>query len=113
MALVSSCVKADKIINLDNYFGNLEYNPKTKYLFECMYNSFAEAKKIRDEWEKIYGRNTDYQRLNKYGEEIISSLVTEKSEEGNGKVYKRFFGTLGQLKKKKEKNRNYTVCVCG
>lgn len=26
---------------------------------------------------------------------------------------KRFFGTLGQLKKKKEKDKNFIVCVCG
>ena len=26
---------------------------------------------------------------------------------------KRFFGTLGQLKKIKEKNPDYMVCVCG
>ena len=93
IAIVNSCINADKIINLDNYFGVPEYNPRTKYLYECMYTSFSEAKKIHDEWERIYGTNTDYQRLNRFGEEIISSLVKEKSREGCGKIYKRFFGT--------------------
>lgn len=93
IAIVSSEINADKTVNLDNYFGVPEYNPRTKYLYECMYASFAEAKKIHDEWERIYGKNTVYLRLNRFGEEIISSLVTEKSIKGQGKIYRRFFGT--------------------
>ena len=93
IAIVSNTANADKVINLDNYFGVPEYNPRTKYLYECMFASFAEAKKIHDEWERVYGINTDYMRLNSFGEEIITALVTEKSREGQGKIYRRFFGT--------------------
>ena len=92
-AIVSGCENPDKVINLDNYFGVPEYNPRTKYLYECMFNSFADAKKIHDRWEEIYGRNMDFERLNKYGNYIITSLVKGESSEGEGKVYKRFFGT--------------------
>lgn len=93
LAIVNKCNNADRIINLDSYFGVPEYNPRTKYLYECMFTSFADAKKIHDSWESIYGRNMDYSRLNRFGESVINKLVKEKSLSGNGKIYKRFFGT--------------------
>ncbi len=93
IAIVNKCVEANKVINLDSYFGVPEYNPRTKYLYECMFSSFAEAKKIHDAWEAIYGRNMDFTRLNKYGEDVINKLVRDRSVSGSGKIYKRFFGT--------------------
>ncbi len=93
LAIVSKCENPDKVINLDSYFGVPEYNPRTKYLYDCMYNSFKDAKKIHDRWEEIYGRNMDFKRLEKYGDEIINSLVKGQSLSGTGKMYKRFFGT--------------------
>ncbi len=94
IAIVSNLINADKVINLDNYFGVPEYNPKTKYLFECMYSSFYEAKKIHDKWEKIYIENMNFDRLSEYGTHIIKNIVSTKSATGSGKNYKRFFGTI-------------------
>ena len=59
LAIVSRCENADKVINLDNYFTAPEYNPKTKYLYECMHNCFYEAKQIHDKWERVYIENME------------------------------------------------------
>jgi hypothetical protein len=60
-----------------------------------MYKCFGEAKKIHDEWEKIYIQNTDYTRLNSFGEDICRKIIAGyKSESGRSVKYKRFFGTL-------------------
>ena len=93
-AIVKSCENAYKTINLDNFFGVPEYNPKTKYLYECMYNCFYEAKLIHDKWERIYIENMDFNRLENYTDEVISKIAIKKSEHGGSKTYKRFFGSI-------------------
>lgn len=94
MAILSKCENPDKVINIDNLFGVAEYNPKTRYLYECMHNSFYEAKLIHDKWERVYIENMDFDRLGKFKDEIIAGLVDNKSNLGSSKVYKRFFGTV-------------------
>lgn len=58
-----------------------------------LYASFANAKKIHDEWEKIYTENMDCDRLNAYGNGIIAQIFLG-STDGKSKpdVYRRFFG---------------------
>lgn len=57
-----------------------------------MYSAYKGGKLIHDEWEKIYIQNIDFNRLNKFEEGLLDSLVTTKSSTGRGKVYERFFG---------------------
>ncbi len=94
MAIVRNCENADKTINLDSYFSAPEYNPKTKYLFDCMNNCFYEAKIIHDKWEKIYIENMDFKRLESYGNAIINNIVNTDAVSGSSKNYKRFFGSI-------------------
>ena len=92
-AVVSKCNNPAKIIDLDKYFGVADYNPKIKFLYEMMFVAYGEAKEIHDEWENIYIKNMDFERLDIYCKNIIEKLVATKSTDGTGKAYKRFFGT--------------------
>ncbi len=61
------------------------------FVYEC----FAQAKKIHDEWEKIYIQRTDYSMLDSFSSKICDGILNgRKSLCGSGKRYKRFFGTL-------------------
>ncbi|MCR4719111.1 MAG: hypothetical protein K5768_05715 [Firmicutes bacterium] len=57
-----------------------------------MYSAYAGAKIIHDEWEKLYIENIDFDRLNKFEEGLLESLIVEKSQIGTGIVLERFFG---------------------
>lgn len=94
MAIVSKCNEPHKVIDLDVCFNVTDYSPEITSLYDSMFNAYDEAKEIHDEWEKIYIGNMDFSRLDGYCKEIIEKLVTTQSEEGTGKTYKRFFGTL-------------------
>lgn len=62
-----------------------------------MYQHLTEAKKIHDEWEKIYISNLDFDAINKSGDELLCSLFNNVSSENENKKYKninRFFGTM-------------------
>ena len=65
---------------------------KSKEAISDMYSAYAAAKIIHDEWEKIYIGNIDFDRLNRFGDGVIESLIMKKSELGRGKVRERFFG---------------------
>lgn len=68
-------------------------------------------------------------QMNEHDSEIISGMLEERGAEAVDNQYadiiilntcsvrenadKRFFGTLGQLKKRKQQNENFIVCVCG
>jgi len=56
------------------------------------YNCYKEAKIIHDKWEKIYIANINYDRLNKFEEGLLESLIQEKNTEIGTQNYKRFFG---------------------
>lgn len=68
--------------------------------------------------------------MNEHDSEIMAGLLQQQgfsavSDRSEANIYiintcsirenadKRFFGTLGQLKKRKEKDPDFTVCVCG
>ena len=57
-----------------------------------MYSAYAGAKIIHDEWEKLYIKNIDFDRLNKFEEGLLESLIVKMSQKGTGTVYERFFG---------------------
>ncbi|MDY3929109.1 MAG: hypothetical protein SOZ34_07090 [Clostridia bacterium] len=57
-----------------------------------IYRAYTEAKKIHDDWEKIYIGSMDTERLNSYSKRIISELLGENRGEERGSVLRRFFG---------------------
>ena len=57
-----------------------------------LYSAYAGAKLIHDEWEKIYIENIDFKRLNEFEEGLLEGFIKEKSENGRGRVFERFFG---------------------
>lgn len=63
-----------------------------------LYGAYAEAKKIHDEWEKIYIENMDINRLNSYCDKVISELLGNKSGCGSAENVSRFFGASTPFK---------------
>ena len=87
---IDSCIKKKKYISLSDEADSInnEIDEKKK----CVKSVYEGAKKIHDEWEKIYIENMDFMQLNKYSKKIIDEIVPDKS--GNKKNrYDRFFGS--------------------
>lgn len=57
-----------------------------------MYSAYAGAKIIHDKWEKLYIENIDFDRLNRFEEGLLESMIDKKSQNGAGAVFERFFG---------------------
>ncbi len=53
---------------------------------------FQQAKKIHDDWEKVYIRNTDYNSLNRLTDDTVSALLDGRKTDYPGVMYDRFFG---------------------
>ena len=79
---------------------------------------------------KTYHITTFGCQMNEHDSETIAGMLSERGyeaalerDEADVVIFntcsvrenadKRFFGTLGQLKKRKERDREFTVCVCG
>lgn len=93
LAIVEGCENSARSVNLDDYFGKAEQSPEIEHLYQSMIKAYNQAKEIHDEWESIYISNMDFDRLNKFGDNVIESLLEDKTGNGVGKTYKRFFGT--------------------
>lgn len=93
IAIVKSCKNPTKTINFDNYSDKDVQNPQAEHLYQSMLRAYSDAKIIHDEWERIYINNMDFDRLNKFGNDVIQNLLKDRKGSGNGKTYKRFFGT--------------------
>lgn len=63
-----------------------------------LYGAYGEAKKIHDEWEKIYIENMDIKRLNGYCDKVISELLGNKLGSGEPEDVSRFFGASTPVK---------------
>lgn len=61
--------------------------------FNRAQDAFFEAKKVHDDWEKIYIGATDYDALNRYCDDLLATLLDGKIAEKKGTVYNRFFGS--------------------
>lgn len=91
-AVVTNCVNPSRTLNLDKYFG-FEEGEETDY-YRKMFACYNDAKEIHDEWESVYIKNMDFERLDKFCKGVAEKLVCTKSKSGMGKTYKRFFGTV-------------------
>lgn len=62
---------------------------------ECypkVYEKFAEAFKIHDEWEKIYITNMDFEKANELSDSVAEEIIDGRQFHKESKVYHRFFG---------------------
>lgn len=65
---------------------------KEKWALSEMYRCYDDAKKIHDEWEKIYIGCMDYKKLEAYEKGVIDQLLAGKKGDFGNKNYHRFFG---------------------
>lgn len=94
LSVTDNIQTADSIIDFDKTFGQCEYCPEVKYLYEGVFNAYKDAKRIHDQWEKIYIDNIDFERLNSYSKNVIDDILKNHSAATDDSyVYKRFFGT--------------------
>mgnify|MGYP004588255041 FL=1 len=56
-----------------------------------LYSEYGEAKKIHDEWEKVYIKNMDFDSLNRFTE-FEENLLIRPKKSGRGEKKERFFG---------------------
>ncbi len=73
-----------------DYLNELEERRDENY--RGLYEAYEKAKKIHDEWEKIYIANMDFDRLSAYGSGITQQLIGREGEKGNTVRTERFFG---------------------
>lgn len=70
---------------------------KIMYLKKKLYNHLSDAKKIHDEWEKIYISNLDFEELDNACNELISKMfsgIPDVSTDKDIQNTNRFFGTM-------------------
>lgn len=94
--------RKSKKIDTDNFLNIAKLGTKKEYLADLLLNSkstydglfraYSEAKKIHDEWEKIYIEKMDFERLESYSKETINQLIGDEKGSGRGDIYERFFG---------------------
>lgn len=65
---------------------------KIKGCYAKVYEVFATALKIHDEWEKIYINEMDFHKMNELTAEVISNLLEDFSFDKESVVRERFFG---------------------
>lgn len=65
---------------------------KAEVAYKKLYEAYAEAKEIHDEWEKLYIKRMDFSRLNKYGDGVIEQLIGNKKASLGTYKCERFFG---------------------
>lgn len=87
---------ADKEINLGEVNQKTEIPrellEKQKWALGEMYKCYDDAKKIHDEWERIYIKNMDYEKLEAYEKGVLDRLLSGKKGDGEIRNYHRFFG---------------------
>ncbi|MBM4761622.1 PRK06851 family protein [Bacillus sp. B15-48] len=60
--------------------------------FKAAYETFAEALRVHDEWEKIYIENMDFNKANELTEDLLARLFEGKNLEKQADVYHRYLG---------------------
>ena len=92
-AFVANCSHATEQLELDKYFNLSTLCKKSQRHWSDMEISYKKAKLVHDEWERVYINNMDFKSLDSFSQKVIKTLTAEESQEGKGKVYRRFFGT--------------------
>ena len=105
MAIIDEDCIGDNIANTDCIPINLsccinhEVMSKIKLLtskaverFESVFKYYEAAKKIHDEWERIYITNMNLTRLNNFNDYTINKILNCPEKGGEGMIYERFFG---------------------
>ena len=93
IAVVKSCTNPDRIYKIEfceDYSCDYE---TISVSYEKMFEALKKAKKVHDEWEKIYIRNMDFHMLDRFCDDTIKNLTEKYTATGSGKTYKRFFAT--------------------
>ena len=99
----SRCAKniRGEVINLDKCLKrSLELAPdgfellwqKSKWAYENLHKSYADAKEIHDLWEKVYVEKMDFARLNSYCDGLIGQLIPSRRSSLEGRRRTGFFG---------------------
>ncbi|MBQ7986851.1 MAG: hypothetical protein IJ304_06300 [Clostridia bacterium] len=70
-----------------------DISEKEKWAIGKMYKCYDDAKKIHDEWEKIYMKNMDYDKLEAYEKGVLDQLFAGQKGLSGKKNYHRFFGS--------------------
>ena len=86
--LLEGCIAGDTGV----FYERLKTGPHTDKDHAGLYTAYGEAKKIHDDWEKIYLDNIDFDRLNTFGNKVISEILGDNTGHGSGSCVKRFFG---------------------
>lgn len=71
--------------------GNENIEAVRSYLASA-HQKFAEARKIHDDWEKVYIQNTDFSALDKLTEQTALALIGDKREDREAFSVDRYFG---------------------
>jgi hypothetical protein len=58
---------------------------------------FEQAKRIHDDWERVYTEHTDYEALNRFTKETVQQVLGEKRRSRKGNAVHRFFGAATEL----------------
>ena len=83
---VGSCINPDVTSKI-----NL-LSAKVASEFKNVYRHYETAKKIHDEWEKIYITNMNFSRLNNFCDFNINKMLNCEPKDKEGILYERFFG---------------------
>ena len=79
-------------INLGTTEDYVWLEEKIQSCYDRMYVAFGEAKKIHDDWEKIYIGNMDFEKLNSFKKKSIDQMFNAAEYSENASVNDRFFG---------------------
>lgn len=69
-----------------------ELSSKAYDCFKVVYSIYSKAKKVHDDWEKIYISNMNISRLNCFNAHTTEKILTKKLSEKTGEISERFFG---------------------
>lgn len=70
----------------------VDLNSRVQLAFRSVYETFEEALKIHDEWEKIYINSMDFEKANKLTEKLAESFFNDMVLNKHSDVKHRFLG---------------------
>lgn len=70
----------------------LDLNARISPLFQQTYHHLADAKKVHDEWERIYISHLSFSRADHLADRCIQEILQDRSLHKRGITYHRFFG---------------------